>query len=126
MLLDSVRSDSDARQNNGSCPPPLTDISRDALTTCLDDAKAEDIVVIDLIGKSDVADFMAIASGTSRRMLIGLADRVARYMKDNGHGNVHIEGGDEADWLVIDGGNFILHLFRPEMREFYALEKMWS
>ncbi len=92
----------------------------------LDDAKGEEIVVIDLAGKSDIADFMVIASGRSNRQLSAMTDRLLRRFKDAGMGSVPVEGQRGGQWVLIDGGDVIVHLFRPEVRELYNLEKMWA
>ena len=92
----------------------------------LDDDKAEDIIKIDLDGKSDVADAMIIASGRSQRHVGALADHIAREMKDKGFGSPSIEGMPACDWVLLDSGDVIVHLFRPEVREFYNIEKIWS
>jgi ribosome-associated protein len=91
----------------------------------LDDDKAEDIVVVDLRGKSSIADHMVIASGASTRQVAAMADHIARALKDAGQ-PVTVEGLTQGDWVLIDGGDIIVHLFRPEVREFYNLEKMWG
>ena len=92
----------------------------------LDDDKAEDVVAIDLTGKSSVTDVMVIASGRSNRHVGAMADHLVRKLKDSGHGKVSIEGLKTCDWVLIDAGDVIVHLFRPEVRSFYDLEKMWS
>ena len=92
----------------------------------LDDAKAEDVIAINLDGKSSVADFMVIASGRSDRHVGAIADQVRRKLKDGGQGNVQIEGTETCDWVLLDTGDIIIHVFRPEVREFYNLEKMWQ
>jgi ribosome-associated protein len=91
----------------------------------LDGDKAEDIVVVDLRGKSSIADHMVIASGTSNRQVAAMADHLMRKLKDAGQ-PVVVEGMPQCDWVLIDGGDIIVHLFRPEVREFYNLEKMWG
>jgi ribosome-associated protein len=98
----------------------------ETILTALDDGKAEDIVSIDLIGKSSIADTMVVASGRSDRHVGAVADRVLRALKDAGHGKAAVEGLQTCDWVLIDAGNVIVHLFRPEVRDFYNLEKMWS
>jgi ribosome-associated protein len=98
----------------------------DLVQTSLDDDKAEDIVTIDLQGKSSLADYMVVASGRSDRHVGAMADHLLRRVKDAGYGNCHIEGQNKCDWVLIDIGDIIVHLFRPEVREFYNLEKMWS
>ncbi len=92
----------------------------------LDDAKAEGIVTIDLKGKSSIGDYMVIATGRTDRHVGAIADQVQRKLKAEGHGRVRIEGEKQCDWVVIDTGSIIVHVFRPEVREFYNLEKMWS
>ncbi|MEM6713018.1 MAG: ribosome silencing factor [Pseudomonadota bacterium] len=92
----------------------------------LDDSKAEDIITIDLEGKSALADTMIIASGRSHRHVSALADHVQRALKDAGHGSPRIEGMPNADWVLIDTGDVVLHIFRPEVRSFYNMEKLWD
>lgn len=92
----------------------------------LDDDKAEDVVVIDLKGKSAFADYMVIASGRSTRQVAAIADHLAERLKQAGYGYVPIEGKQVSDWVLVDGGDVVVHIFRPESRTFYALEKMWA
>lgn len=92
----------------------------------LEDSKAEDIITIDLDGKSALADTMIIASGRSHRHVSAVADHVQRALKEAGHGSPRIEGLPHADWVLIDTGDVILHLFRPEVRSFYNMEKLWD
>jgi ribosome-associated protein len=92
----------------------------------LDDAKAEDIVTIDLKNKSSIGDFMIIASGRSDRHVGAIAEQLQRNLKNEGHGRIRAEGMPQCDWVLIDTGDIIVHIFRPEVREFYNLEKMWS
>ena len=92
----------------------------------LDDDKAQDIVCIDLKGKSSVADTLIIASGRSHRHVGALADHVVRALKDAGHGKAKVEGLPACDWVLIDCGDVVVHIFRPEVRTFYNIEKMWS
>jgi ribosome-associated protein len=92
----------------------------------LDDDKAEDVVTIELSGKSTIADYMVIATGRSHRQVGAMAEHLCRIMKTAGIRGVSMEGAARADWILIDGGDIIVHLFRPEVREFYALEKMWG
>jgi ribosome-associated protein len=92
----------------------------------LDEAKAENIVTIDLAGKSSIGDFMVIASGRSDRHVGAIGDQLVRLLKENGAARVRIEGLEACDWVLIDTGDIIVHVFRPEVREFYKLEKMWS
>jgi ribosome-associated protein len=92
----------------------------------LDEGKAEDIVVIDLEGKSSLADHLVIASGRSSRQVSALAEQVTTKLKEAGHGRVPSEGKAHGDWVLLDAGDVIVHLFRPEVRLFYNLEKMWG
>ena len=92
----------------------------------LDDAKAEEIVTIDLKNKSSIGDFMTIASGRSDRYVGANGDLLQRNLKKEGHGRVRAEGMPQCDWVLIDTGDIIVHIFRPEVRAFYNLEKMWS
>ena len=91
----------------------------------LEDDKAEDTVVIDLTNKSDIADFMVIASGRSQRQVGAMADHLQEKLKKE-LDRVSVEGATRCDWVLIDGGDVIVHLFRPEVRAFYNLEKMWG
>ena len=92
----------------------------------LDSNKALDIVTIDLANKSSIADYMIIASGTSSRHIQALSEQVLKQFKENGIINSKIEGTDSNDWKLIDGIDLIVHIFNPEKRKFYELEKMWS
>lgn len=92
----------------------------------LDDAKAENIVAIDLRGKSSMGDFMVIATGRSDRHVSAIADQISKKFKEQGETRVRVEGQPQCDWVLIDTGDIIVHVFRPEVREFYNLEKMWS
>ncbi|MBM3545234.1 MAG: ribosome silencing factor [Alphaproteobacteria bacterium] len=92
----------------------------------LDAAKAEDIVAIDLTGKTSLGDHMVLASGRSQRHVGAVADHLVKKLKDEGHGRARVEGMPHCDWVLIDAGDVIVHVFRPEVREFYNLEKMWS
>lgn len=92
----------------------------------LDDDKAEDVIAVDLRGKSSVTDVMVIASGRSQRHVGALADHLLRALKEAGHGSARVEGLASCDWVLIDAGDVVIHLFRPEVRSFYNLEKMWS
>jgi ribosome silencing factor RsfS/YbeB/iojap len=92
----------------------------------LEDDKAEDIVVIDLAGKSAFADYMVIATGRSNRQVVAIADHLAERLKQASHGYIPVEGKQGGDWVLVDGGDVVVHVFRPEPRAFYALEKMWA
>lgn len=91
----------------------------------LDEHKAEEIATVDLAGKSPMADYMVVASGRSQRQVQALADYVARAVKETA-GAPKIEGMTQGDWVLLDAGDVIVHLFRPEVREFYNIEAMWS
>ena len=92
----------------------------------LDEAKAENVVSIDLKGKSSMGDFMVIATGRSDRHVGAVADQIQKQLKEAGETRVRVEGQPQCDWVVIDTGDIIVHLFRAEVRQFYNLEKMWS
>ncbi len=91
----------------------------------VDDDKAEEIVQIDLRGKSDVADYMVICSGRSSRQVASISEKLADRLKQELRLSVRMEGKETGDWVLIDAGDVIIHVFRPEVREFYQLEKMW-
>ena len=95
------------------------------ILTSLSDDKAEDIVQIDLHGKSSMGDYMVIASGRSTRQVSAMSEKLVEKLKAEFGVNARIEGKETGDWVLIDTGDVIVHLFRPEVREFYQLEKMW-
>lgn len=113
------RSASTARTQRPTAPSPV-------LTKALDDMKALDVVQIDLRGKCDFADFLLIASGTSSRHVASIADKVVKDLKAAGEDVLGVEGLERGDWVLIDAGETVVHLFRPEVRDFYNLEKMWT
>jgi ribosome-associated protein len=92
----------------------------------LDDMKAEDIVTIDLTAKSSIADAMVVASGRSQRHVGAVADHVIKDLEEAGLPGIKVEGMRQSDWVLIDAGDVIVHVFRPEVRAFYNLEKMWA
>ena len=92
----------------------------------LEDGKAEDLVAIDLQGKSDIADYLLIATGRSQRQIMALAQHLLDGLKAAGHGKLAAEGMRHGEWVLIDAGDVIVHLFRPEARAYYNLEKMWG
>ena len=92
----------------------------------LDEAKGEEAVTIDLKGKSSIGDYMVIVSGRSDRHVGAMAEQLQRKLKEKGLGRVRVEGLEACDWVLLDTGDIIVHIFRPEVREFYNLEKMWS
>jgi ribosome-associated protein len=116
----------------GTPPQDLTPQGRSSeallkeVVAWLDDAKAEEIVTIDLAGKSSLGDFMVIASGRTDRHVGGIADQLRQKLKAAGVDSVRVEGMETCDWVVADAGDIIIHVFRPEVRDFYKLEKMWS
>jgi ribosome-associated protein len=92
----------------------------------LEDGKAEDLVTIDLHGKSDIADYLLIATGRSQRQVMALAQRLLDGLKAAGHGKIAAEGLRHGEWVLIDAGDVVVHLFRPETRAYYNIEKMWG
>ena len=98
----------------------------DLILARLDDDKAQDVVFIDLKGKSAVADGLVVASGRSHRHVGAMADHLLRTLKEQGYGRARVEGLPHCDWVLIDTGDVIIHLFRPEVRSFYNIEKIWS
>lgn len=96
-----------------------------AILASLDDAKAEDVLTIDLQGKTTIADTMVVATGRSTTHVGAIADRVIRACKDAGI-VVKVEGLPHCDWVLVDVGDVVVHLFRPEVRQFYNLEKLWG
>ena len=106
-------------------PVGSTDLEQ-AILSKLDDDKAQDIVLIDLRGKSPMSDAMIVASGRSHRHVGALADHLQRLFKDHGLGKIKVEGLPHCDWVLLDAGDVIVHLFRPEVRAFYNIEKIWS
>ncbi|GGN41004.1 ribosomal silencing factor RsfS [Novosphingobium indicum] len=115
--------------STGTAPPAMVDSDDPLLTLILqslDDDQAQDLVTIDLEGKSSIADFMVIASGRSTRQVAAMAQKLGERLKHGGFGNPRIEGLPAADWVLVDAGGVIVHLFRPEVRSFYNLERMWG
>ena len=96
------------------------------ITKALEDFKAHEIVNIKLAGKSAIADYMLVASGTSSRQVTAMAENLITRLKQNGIESINVEGIKFGDWVLIDSGDIIIHLFRPEVRAFYGLEKMWA
>ena len=110
--------------------PPRSGADVDGLThlilASLEDDKAEDILAIDIRGKSSFADMLVVASGRSARHVGALADHLLRKLKEAGVKQVNVEGMPQADWVLVDGGDVVIHLFRPEVRAFYNIEKIWA
>jgi ribosome-associated protein len=96
------------------------------IASCLDDAKAEDVVSIDLHGKAALADTMVVASGRSNRHVAAITDQLVKKLKEAGYKDLRVEGLPHCDWVVLDAGDVIVHIFRPEVRSFYNIEKLWS
>lgn len=110
---------------SGAGAPQAKDLRAIALD-CLDDMKAEGTVEIDLAGKTSIADAMIVTSGRSHRHVGAIADRVLQALKEKGFGSARVEGLPACDWVLIDAGDVLIHIFRPEVRGFYNLEKMWG
>jgi len=123
---ENVQGLQESHSSHNSAKPESVMSLKTLVTDSLDQDKAEDIVTIDLTGKTSIADYMIIASGRSHRHVASLADHLLRRLKEAGHGSCRVEGQTQADWVLIDAGDVIIHLFRPEVRAFYNLEKMWS
>lgn len=107
-------------------PAPVPGSLHALIMDQLDDDQAQDIVSIPLAGKSSIADFMVIASGRSTRQVASIAQKLGEMVKKAGHGPVRLEGLPAADWVLLDAGDVVVHLFRPEVRSFYNLERMWA
>lgn len=111
---------------------PMSDATGDSdalhalVMKSLDDDQAQEVISIPLKGKSSIADHMVIASGRSTRQVAAIAQKLAERIKQAGYGSARIEGLPAADWVLIDAGDVIVHLFRPEVRSFYNLERMWA
>ena len=128
--MDSVHSEDGQAEgpstgDQAPLPVGLTELER-AIIAKLDEDKAQDMVLIDLKGKSAMADTMIVASGRSHRHVGAIADHLLRTLKEQGLGKAKVEGLPHCDWVLIDAGDVIVHLFRPEVRSFYNLERMWS
>lgn len=92
----------------------------------VEDSKAEDIVSINITGKSALGDYMVVVSGRSSRHVMAICEHLISDLKDEGHGAPRVEGLETGDWVLIDTGDIIVHVFRPEIREFYNIERMWA
>jgi ribosome-associated protein len=114
------------RAANRPAPGIDVDAATRVVLTSLEDDKAEDILALDIRGKSSFADMLVVASGRSARHVGALADHVMRKLKDAGVKDVRVEGLPQADWVLVDAGDVVIHLFRPEVRAFYNIEKIWS
>ncbi|MDZ4367762.1 MAG: ribosome silencing factor [Afipia sp.] len=105
---------------------PDADETLNLILSRLYDMKAEETVTIDLRGKSSITDYMIVTSGRANRHVGAIAENVAKGLKESGIAAPHVEGLPNCDWVLIDSGDVIVHVFRPEVREFYNLEKMWT
>jgi len=105
---------------------PDADKTLNMILPRLDDMKAEETITIDLRGKSAFSDYMIVTSGRANRHVGAIAENVAKGLKETGITNIHIEGLPNCDWVLIDSGDVIVHIFRPEVREFYNLERLWT
>ncbi len=118
--------------SGGAAPQPALAIASEPgslhalVLQSLDDDQAQEVVSIPLEGKSSIADHMVIASGRSNRQVAAIAQKMAERIKHGGFGHARIEGLPAADWVLVDAGDVIVHIFRPEVRSFYNLERMWA
>ena len=105
---------------------PSVQSAVELILNVLDDAKAEETVSVDITGKSSLADHMIVTSGRSQRHVGAVADQIIRALREHGFGKPRVEGLPHCDWVLVDTGDVIVHIFRPEVREFYNIEKMWQ
>lgn len=131
MQEDSILSHIDLAANAAPAPnaapvKPTSDAILDLVLQSLDDDKAEDIVRIDLRGRSSIADHMVVCSGRSSRQVGAIAEKLLDRLKESFRLSARVEGKETGDWVLIDTGDVVVHVFRPEVREFYQLEKMWG
>ena len=105
---------------------PDADKTLNIILSRLEDMKAEETVTIDLRGKSAFSDYMIVTSGRANRHVGAIAENVTKGLKETGITGIHVEGLPNCDWVLIDSGDVVLHVFRPEVREFYNLERLWS
>lgn len=124
--LSSVEADMNPLPPLSGADAPVAEDIRAAALASLEDMKAENTVEIDLAGKTSLADTMIVTSGRSDRHVGAIAERVIKDLKDKGFGNARVEGLPACDWVLIDAGDVLIHVFRPEVRGFYNLEKMWG
>ena len=110
-----------------AAPPTVMDLALlERIRNSLDDDKAEDIVTIDMGGRSSLADAIIVATGRSSRHVASIAEHLARRLKEAGYGTRPVNGAQQGDWVLVDAGDVIVHVFRAEVREYYDLEGMWS
>jgi ribosome-associated protein len=105
---------------------PDADKTLNIILSRLDDMKAEETVTIDLRGKSAFSDYMIVTTGRANRHVGAIAENVTKALKENGIKGIHVEGLPNCDWVLIDSGDVVVHVFRPEVREFYNLERLWT
>jgi ribosome-associated protein len=126
-LLEDAPKSRKPRKPRGKRPtPPKPEGALDLVLAQLDDAKAEQVVTIDLDDKTAVADTMIVASGRSNRHVGAIADQIVEKLKAAGRRDIKVEGMPQCDWVLVDAGDVVVHIFRPEVRSFYNLEKLWS
>ncbi len=116
-------------EEKSSTPSPSPGPARpmiDVILESLEEAKAQETISIDMEGKSPMSDFMVVTSGRSQRHVGAVADQLTKALKQSGHKSPRIEGLPNCDWVLLDAGDVIVHIFRPEVREFYNIEKMWQ
>ena len=113
-------------QNAALKAQPDADKTLNLILSRLEDMKAEETITIDLRGKSSLADYMIVTSGRANRHVGAIAENVTKALKETGIKNLHVEGMPNCDWVLIDSGDVIVHVFRPEVREFYNLERLWT
>jgi ribosome-associated protein len=125
-VLPKTRKTSTQAPTGAVSQAPAAEQTLKLILSRLDDMKAEETVTIDLRGKSAFSDYMIVTSGRANRHVGAIAENVAKGLKENGIKGIHIEGFPNCDWVLIDSGDVIVHVFRPEVREFYNLERMWT
>lgn len=128
-LVTSLHTGKAAKSSLPQTSPSVEFSAEEVLSTVissLEDSKGEEISTIDIKGKSAIGDYMVIASGRSHRHVGAMADHLLRELKTQGFGPAKVEGLQAADWVLVDTGDVIIHIFRPEVREFYGIEKMWT
>ena len=121
--VDDAAASGDARQRSSDKSVAVKLLN--TILASLEDDKAENVVSIELAGKSDMADFMVVASGRSTRQVVSISEKLIGRLKHELGLATRIEGKEHGDWILIDAGDVIVHIFRPEVREYYQLEKMW-
>lgn len=131
MLEDRTLSHTDLAATAAPAPKePLVEVTSDAILELvlqsLEDDKAEEIAQIDLRGRSSIADHMVVCSGRSSRQVASIAEKLLERLKESFRLSARVEGKETGDWVLIDTGDVVVHVFRPEVREFYQLEKMWQ